>query len=158
MPSAYCRLGWGHWVALFLPHKSNNLPGVVAHAFNPSTQEASLVYKVSSRTARAIQRNPVSKNKTKQKQKSNNLPGRSKNNGRHGATKPGPGSFISLELILLLALPLPGHCCVVYLTEPQPPCTSVLLFLKNPAALTLLFSKSRELQAHLLKERGLRIS
>jgi hypothetical protein len=39
----------------------------MAHAFNPSTQEAeagefeaSLVYKVSSRTARAIQRNPVS--------------------------------------------------------------------------------------------------
>ena len=32
--------------------------------------EASLVYKVSSRTARAIQRNPVSKNKkTKQKNK-----------------------------------------------------------------------------------------
>jgi hypothetical protein len=30
--------------------------------------EASLVYKVSSRTARATQRNPVSKNKTKQKQ------------------------------------------------------------------------------------------
>jgi hypothetical protein len=28
--------------------------------------EASLVYKVSSRTAMAIQRNPVSKNKTKQ--------------------------------------------------------------------------------------------
>jgi hypothetical protein len=58
---------------------------VVTHAFEPSTQEAeagwisefeaSLVYKVSSRTARAIQRNPVSKNqinknkKTKQKQK-----------------------------------------------------------------------------------------
>jgi hypothetical protein len=46
---------------------------VVAHAFNPSTLEAegrwisefedSLVYKVSSRTARATQRNPVSKNK-----------------------------------------------------------------------------------------------
>jgi hypothetical protein len=41
-------------------------PGVVAHAFNPcrgrriSEFEASLVYKVSSRTARAIQRNPVS--------------------------------------------------------------------------------------------------
>jgi hypothetical protein len=44
---------------------------VVAHTFNPSTREcggrwisefeASLVYKVSSRTARAIQRNPVSK-------------------------------------------------------------------------------------------------
>jgi hypothetical protein len=30
--------------------------------------EASLVYKVSSRTARAIQRNPVLKNKTKQQQ------------------------------------------------------------------------------------------
>jgi hypothetical protein len=52
---------------------------VVAHVFNPSTREAeagrisefeaSLVYKVSSRTARAIQRNPVSKNKTKPKNK-----------------------------------------------------------------------------------------
>jgi hypothetical protein len=53
---------------------------MVVHAFNPSSQEgrsrqisefeASLVYKVSSRTARATQRNPVSKktkqNKTKQ--------------------------------------------------------------------------------------------
>jgi hypothetical protein len=51
---------------------------VVAHAFNPSTQhsggrgrrisefEASLVYKVSSRTARAIQRNPVFKKKKKE--------------------------------------------------------------------------------------------
>jgi hypothetical protein len=45
---------------------------VVAHTFNPSTREAraggfefeaSLVYRVNSRTARAIQRNPVSKNK-----------------------------------------------------------------------------------------------
>ena len=44
---------------------------MVAHAFNPSTlggrgrwiseYEASLVYRVSSMTARAIQRNPVSK-------------------------------------------------------------------------------------------------
>jgi hypothetical protein len=50
--------------------------GVVAHAFNPSTWEAdrrisefevSLVYTVSSRTARAIQRNPVSKNQKKKK-------------------------------------------------------------------------------------------
>jgi hypothetical protein len=50
---------------------------VVSHSFNPSTQEAeaggflssrpALVYKVSSRTARATQRNPVSKNKTKKK-------------------------------------------------------------------------------------------
>jgi hypothetical protein len=52
----------------------------VAHAFNPSTGggrgrwisefKASLVYKVSSRTARAIQRNPVSK-KPKPKTKPN---------------------------------------------------------------------------------------
>jgi hypothetical protein len=50
-------------------------PGVVVHAFNPSTWEAeageyefeaSLVYRVSSRTARAIQRNPVSKNQKKE--------------------------------------------------------------------------------------------
>jgi hypothetical protein len=48
---------------------------VVAHAFNPSRGgrgrrisefEASLVYRVSSRTARATQKNPVSKKKTKQ--------------------------------------------------------------------------------------------
>jgi hypothetical protein len=57
---------------------------VVAHTFNPSTREggrgrqisefqASLVYKVSSRTARGIQRNPVSKkpNQTKPKQNKN---------------------------------------------------------------------------------------
>ena len=52
------------------------LPGMVVHAFNPSTQEgrsrqisefeASLVYKVNFRTARATQRNPVSKKKPKQ--------------------------------------------------------------------------------------------
>jgi hypothetical protein len=50
---------------------------VVAHAFNPSIRgrgrqisefKASLVYKVIFRTARAIQRNPISKNK---KQKTN---------------------------------------------------------------------------------------
>jgi hypothetical protein len=50
-------------------------PGVVAHAFNPSTLggrgrqisefEASLIYRVSSRTARATQRNPVSKKNKK---------------------------------------------------------------------------------------------
>jgi hypothetical protein len=34
--------------------------------------EASLVYRVSSRTARAIQRNPVSKRKTKNKKQKNN--------------------------------------------------------------------------------------
>ena len=52
---------------------------MVAHAFNPSTQEAeareisefeaSLVYKVSSRTPRATQRNPVSKNQETTKKK-----------------------------------------------------------------------------------------
>jgi hypothetical protein len=46
-------------------------PGVVAHAFNPSTWEAeaggflefgaSLIYRVSSRAARATERNSVSK-------------------------------------------------------------------------------------------------
>jgi hypothetical protein len=46
-------------------------PGMVAHTFNLSTGrrisefEASLVYKVSSRTARAIQRNPVWKKQKK---------------------------------------------------------------------------------------------
>jgi hypothetical protein len=50
---------------------------VAAHAFNPSRGrqisefEASLVYKVSSRTARAIQRNPVSKNQKKKRDKYN---------------------------------------------------------------------------------------
>ena len=51
---------------------------MVAHAFNPSRGrqisefEASLVYRVSSRTTKATQRNPVLKNKNKQtnKQKS----------------------------------------------------------------------------------------
>jgi hypothetical protein len=51
---------------------------MVAHAFNPSTREAEagrflseaiLIYRVSSRPARATQRNPVSKNKTKTKTK-----------------------------------------------------------------------------------------
>jgi hypothetical protein len=59
--------------------KKKKKPGVVAHAFNPSTREAeaggfsefeaSLVYKVSSRTARAIQRHPVSKKNQKKKKK-----------------------------------------------------------------------------------------
>jgi hypothetical protein len=56
---------------------------LAAHACNPSTWEAeaggflssefeaSLVYRVSSRTARAIQRNPVSKNKNKKQKQTN---------------------------------------------------------------------------------------
>jgi hypothetical protein len=52
---------------------------VVVHAFNPSTREAeagrfsefkaSLVYKVSSKTARAVQRNPISKNQKRKRKK-----------------------------------------------------------------------------------------
>jgi hypothetical protein len=52
----------------------------VAHTFNPSTREAeagrriselkaSLAYRVSSRTARATQRNPASKNQKRKKKK-----------------------------------------------------------------------------------------
>jgi hypothetical protein len=48
---------------------------MVVHAYDPSTQkaeagrstEASLVYRVNSRTARATQRSPVSKNQKKKK-------------------------------------------------------------------------------------------
>jgi hypothetical protein len=55
--------------------KVSSQPGVVAHAFNPNTWEAeeggflsskaSLDYRVHSRTAKAIQRNPVSKKQEK---------------------------------------------------------------------------------------------
>jgi hypothetical protein len=41
---------------------------LVAHAFNPSTREAEVGRYLSSRPAWSIQRNPVSKNKTKNKQ------------------------------------------------------------------------------------------
>jgi hypothetical protein len=57
----------------------STLWAVVVHTFNPSTWEAvadrisefkaSLVYRLSYRTDRATQRNPVSKNKTKQNNK-----------------------------------------------------------------------------------------
>jgi hypothetical protein len=52
--------------------------------------EASLVYKVSSTTARATQRNPVSKNK---KQKNNN------NKKKMGTTM--PGEILSFSMSLL---------------------------------------------------------
>ena len=55
---------------------------MVVHAFNPSTWEArgrrisefedSLVYRVSSRSARAIQRDPVSKKPNKKTKQTNN--------------------------------------------------------------------------------------
>jgi hypothetical protein len=45
------------------------MPGVVAHAFNPSISEfeASLAYRVSSRTARATQRNHLENKQTNKK-------------------------------------------------------------------------------------------
>jgi hypothetical protein len=54
-----------------------------AHTFNPSTREAEAgrflslrpAYKVSSRTARAIQRNPVSKKNKKPNQNKKTMPG-----------------------------------------------------------------------------------
>jgi hypothetical protein len=53
--------------------KENSEPGVVAHTFNPSTNP-SLVYKVSSRIARAIQRNPVSKKQNQTNKKNSGKP------------------------------------------------------------------------------------
>ena len=61
-----------HWCSLILNIASR---AVVAHACNPSTLggrgrwisefKASLIYRVSSRTARTIQRNPISKKTNK---------------------------------------------------------------------------------------------
>jgi hypothetical protein len=61
---------------LLVLKKKKKEPGMVGHAFNPSTREAeaggfefegSLVYRVSSRTATATQRNPVWKTKKKKR-------------------------------------------------------------------------------------------
>ena len=66
------------WMVLGVSLKYDCKLGVVVHAFNPSRGrqisefKASLVYRVSSRTARAIQRNPVSKTKTKTKNNQTN--------------------------------------------------------------------------------------
>jgi hypothetical protein len=63
-----------HIVILIIPD-TNIFPGSAFNAFNPSTWEAeaefeaSLVYRVSSRTTRAIQRNLVSKEKKKKHKK-----------------------------------------------------------------------------------------
>jgi hypothetical protein len=50
------------------PFKVKASPAVVAHAFHPSTWESEAGGFLSSRTARATQRNPVSKQKQKTKQ------------------------------------------------------------------------------------------
>ena len=42
---------------------------MVAHAFNPSTREAEAGRFLSSRTARAIQRNPVSKKQNRKRER-----------------------------------------------------------------------------------------
>jgi hypothetical protein len=67
-----------HFSDVFM-YLSTCVPGEVAYAFNPSNLgdkgrrisefEASLVYRVSSRTAKATQRNPVLKNQKKKKKK-----------------------------------------------------------------------------------------
>ena len=50
------------------PSEIDVLLGMVAHVFNSSVEVlANLVYRASSRIARATQRNPVSKNQTKRK-------------------------------------------------------------------------------------------
>jgi hypothetical protein len=47
--------------------EKQNKPGVVVHAFSPSTREAEAGGFLSSKTARATQRNPVLKKKKKRK-------------------------------------------------------------------------------------------
>jgi hypothetical protein len=49
--------------------KNKVRPGMVVHAFSPSTWEAEAGRFLSSRTARATQRNPVLKNQKKKKKK-----------------------------------------------------------------------------------------
>jgi hypothetical protein len=55
--------------------------------------EASLVYKVSTRTARAIQRNPVSKNKKRKEKKR-----KEKGTGRQG---PSQGRWLECSTVLI---------------------------------------------------------
>jgi hypothetical protein len=47
--------------------EDETLLGVVVHAFNPSARQAEAGGFLNSRTARAIQRNPVSKNQKEKK-------------------------------------------------------------------------------------------
>jgi hypothetical protein len=60
------------------PLKKRGQPGVVVHTFNPSTWEAEADEFLSSRTVRATQKNPVSKNQKKKKKKEASFPPLSK--------------------------------------------------------------------------------
>jgi hypothetical protein len=59
----------------------------VAHAFNPSTREAEAGRFLSSRPAKAIQRNPVSKNNKKQKTKQQQTKTKTKKKEKYYAGK-----------------------------------------------------------------------
>jgi hypothetical protein len=73
--------------------KTKQCQAVVAYAFNPSTWEgrsrlisefeASLVYKVSSRTARAMQRNPVSETNKQTNKQTKQKAKKQKKNKKH---------------------------------------------------------------------------
>jgi hypothetical protein len=79
LESSYFESTRFHLLEEFVLRASQTKPGVVVHTFNPcsweargrwiSEFEASLVYRVSSRTARATQRNPVSKNQDNKQKK-----------------------------------------------------------------------------------------
>ena len=83
-------------------------PGVVARTFNPrggrgrqiSEFEASLVYSVSSRTARATQRNPVSKNQGGRKKRKKKE--KKKKSHRKEKREEGEGSRKILKIIKCL--------------------------------------------------------
>jgi hypothetical protein len=82
--------------------------------------EASLVYRVSSRTARATQRNPVSKNKTKQNKKTNPPPKKKqkkKEESFQQVSSESPGSVESENTIALSILPHPH--CVLHLSQQE---------------------------------------
>jgi hypothetical protein len=90
------------WMTIFSSshRKQRDSQVVVAHAFNPSTQhsggrgkqisefEASLVYRVSSRTAKDIQKNPVSKTNKQTKTKTKNKKQKTKNKNPKKTPKP----------------------------------------------------------------------
>jgi hypothetical protein len=62
--------------------------------------EASLVYKVSSRTARATQRNPVSKKKKNKKQKTNKQTNKKPTTNKNKSTNTAPSPSTTIKRIL----------------------------------------------------------